>query len=169
MASDKDDATSLTGSTSLKILTFDGDEDKWVQWSAKFQTLLVLKNLKPYLVLDPNKHFEVLTTAQFEESLADLTRKELMDAEKMHWDGNSDAYLYLSLATTDNPFDVVNDFETDKLPGRDSRLAWSWLVELYKLNKPRDLANLQKTFTNCLLYQKWEDPNKWFLNLDIII
>ena len=71
MASDKDDTFSLTGFSSLKISMFDGDEDKWVQWSAKFKTLLVSKSLKSYLVPDPNKHFQVPIAAGFEEFLTE--------------------------------------------------------------------------------------------------
>ena len=73
------------------------------------------------------------------------------------------------LMTTDNLFDIVNDSKTDELPDGDAKLAWSGLAKLYKPDKPRDLTSLQKNFTNCLLFHKWEDPNKWLLHLNVII
>ena len=135
---------------------FDGDEDKWYQWSAKTLAYAKLKGFKQAFVKDINP-------------CSDLTyMKTTDDAVKKIYKMNDRAYQHLLICVDGIAFGIVEQARTDENEDGNAFLAWSNLLAYYAPRAKRDLIKLTGEFTKCVYDSKSNNLEEWFIKLEVL-
>ena len=132
------DAT--TSSSKYWLVTFDGDDEQWVDWKVKLEAIGRKKGW-----------WDVLTN---EDIVIDRESVEAVEMENVRL--NDEAFMYLTIACEKQAFKYVSNNENS------ARKSWKDLTKRYDQVSERDLVGLHKQFGECKLKSKYDDPKFWF-------
>jgi hypothetical protein len=132
--------------TSIRVIVFKGEREKWRQWKIKTKAIGMKK-----------KWVEALETDQ------DIKGVIVTDEGKKKKKQNSDAWNYLVMACEAEPFDIItSETETSAF------IAWSKLKEEYEPTTDEALIEVQEEFVRCKMLSKKDDPALWIDKLKVI-
>ena len=135
MSEDKD--------TTTKIVSFNGDDAKWREWSVKTKAIGAKKG---WLKIIETKYV--------------LDRTSTVDAEKKLVQLNEDANHYLTLSCTERAFPYVENGRGDAFE------AWKGLLLRYDEVDAMNLTELHKLFNDERMKDYTEDPGLWFMRIE---
>ena len=116
--------------TSIRVITFKGEQDNWSQWKIKTRAIDMKK--KWVEALDKDLSYEEEETKSL--SVSQIAEKKL----------NDDAWNYLVMACNGEPFDIItSETETNAFKG------WKLLKEEYEPSTDEALVNVQEKFVTC--------------------
>ena len=90
------------------------------------------------------------------------------DAIKKIYDLNDKAYQLLVMSCSGIAFGLVNQAKTNDLQDGNAYLAWKNLKDRYSPNQTSDLIALSGQFNKCSLKNKDQDPDEWFIELELL-
>jgi hypothetical protein len=141
----------------IRLIKFDGDENKWPEWSVKVLAFAKSKEFKEGLTGNQAKAFSDATVLTTEDD-------DVKEAYKL----NDRAYQFLILSCSDIAFGLVNMAKTEELKDGDARIAWKNLLDRYAPQGSTDLIHLTGEFNNCVLDNSRSDPDLWFIKIEDI-
>jgi hypothetical protein len=111
--------------TSIRVLAFKGEREKWRQWKIKTKAIGTQK--KWFEALENDWAYDAWTTT--------LTADEVANKKL-----NDKAWNYLVMACEDEPFDIItSDTESN------AWIAWNKLKEEYEPSTDETLVDVQET------------------------
>ena len=135
---------------------FDGNEDKWYQWSLKTLAYAKLEGYKQAFVKDMNP-------------CSNLTGKKTTDeAIKKIYKMNDCTYQHLFISVDGIAFGIVELARMDENEDGNAFLAWSNLLAFYTPRAKQDLIKLTGEFTNCVYDSKLNNLEEWFVKLEVL-
>jgi hypothetical protein len=147
-----------TAAETTRLIKFDGDETKWAKWNVKALAFAKSKGFKDAFLAN--------TTVVFSDAL--YAASPLATDVKDAYDLNDQGYQFLILSCSEIAFGLVNLAKTTTLADGDARLAWKNLNDRYAPQGSTDLIHLTGEFNNCCLESATEDPDLWFIRLEVI-
>ncbi len=137
----------------IRVLPFDGKEQFWHEWSAKF---LARADMLGYL------------RALIKDSGTLPDAKEEPSKEMGHEDEcNKIAYNQLILYCEGRAFNIINNAKSVKYPRGDAALAWRSLKNRFQVETAAGKMELKLKFSSLKL-QRGQDPDEWLLQLDLL-
>ncbi len=140
----------------IRTLPFDGNEQSWHEWSAKFIARADMLGLLPALTQDNRS-----PTKGKEES-----SEESEDGYDKH-EYNKTAYNQLILCCEGRAFNIVNNAKSEKYPRGDAALAWENLKRRYQIETAAGKMELKLKFASSRL-RRDQDPDEWLLELELL-
>ena len=138
----------MTGSESkdtTKIVSFNGDDAKWREWSVKAKAVGAKKGWLKMLEKDH----------AIDKTKVDTDTMKLVQL-------NDDANHFLTMSCTDKAFPYVEN------GGGNAYKAWVSLLARYNEVDVTDLTELHKEFNICKMKNYSDDPNLWFMELEFL-
>ena len=140
----------------VRLVKFDGTDDHWHEWSVKTLALAKIRGFKKTLTTD---------TKPCTDAIYETTND---DAIKKIYDLNDKAYQLLVMSCSGIAFGLVNQAKTNDLQDGNAYLAWKNLKDRYSPNQTSDLIALSGQFNKCSLKNKDQDPDEWFIELELL-
>ena len=129
-------------SETIRVIKFDGTEDKWHEWNAKM------------LAIAKSKRWNLALTE--DHTIPDLPVSK--EDKTMKWE-NEAAMMYLTLACNGKAFFYVEGKES-------ARLAYQALQERYQPEQVQDYWEVSKAFSDCKMKSDDSDPEEWLQELE---
>ncbi len=137
----------------IRILPFNGNEQSWHEWSAKF---MARADMLGY------------SEALMEDSASPRPRKKKSgDEDGLEVEYNKAAYNQLILCCEGRAFNIVNNAKSEKYPRGDAALAWTSLKRRYQIETAAGKMELKQKFANSKL-RRGQDPDEWLLELELL-
>ena len=130
-------------SKSIRVIKFNGEDDKWHEWSAKTQAVGTLKGWWDAV----------------EGEDVDHTDKEAVEERER---ANEKAHHYLLLSCCDGAFPYVEGSNGN------AKAAWNALKERFEASEAVDLVELEGEFSNFKPGNPYDSPNLWILELEYL-
>ncbi len=130
----------------IKIQCYDGKEERWRNWSAKYMARAQILGYKKYL-----------------EGRLDVNTGNLSAYTEM----NTYTYGDLILNTDGVAFSIVEMSKTEEFPEGDARKAWLQLKERFEAETYTTKVQLKREFAGCRP-QRGQDPDMWLMELEYI-
>ena len=143
----------MDGEKSIRIITFNGDENAYRKWSKKFTSQAYMKGYAEVLLGVTEAPADIVK-AETEEQIA--ARK-----------ANIKAYNELVLACEDDvSFDIMEQAISDKHPNGNAHEAWKLLKAKYEPDDGVSIISLKREFANSRLESETDDPEIWLIKLE---
>jgi len=157
----------------IRVLNFDGSEEKWPEWSKKFKAFMTMKKQRKYLSGD----YGVLNSVQMKlpskseyETIRFKLTQTTSDKEKIKlYKENDKTYNHLLLSVSGTAFDIIQDAVTTEQPEGNAKLAWQLLTEKYRPKDLLSVTELKKEYDECYLSTKNDDPSEFFVKFREIL
>ena len=130
----------------IRIICFDGKEDKWREWFMKAQSIGMHKGW--WDAVDPKFVYE-----------GDKVKKEEKDTLMKK---NNNAFHFLILACQEEALTYV--WSANKSASK----AWANLKSRYESSDESDLIDLIELFNDCTMKDETKDPRIWFAELEYL-
>ena len=140
----------------VRLIKFDGDEEKWHEWSVKALALAKTKGFR---------HVYAADTKPCSDAVYATTND---DKVKETYERNDKAFQFLILSCSGIAFGLVNQAKTRDLMDGDAYKAWTYLCDRYAPHSISDLIQLSGEFNKCCLDSTKTDPDEWFIQIDTI-
>ena len=140
-----------------RLIKFDGDNEKWAEWNVKALAFAKSKDFKDAFLGN--------TAVIFTDAIYNNAIKPVPADAKLAYELNDKGYQFLILEIA---FGLVNLAKTADLADGDARLAWKNLTDRYAPQGSTDLIHLTGEFNNSVLESTTEDPDLWFIRLEVI-
>jgi hypothetical protein len=144
----------------IRLIKFDGDEKNWHEWSVKTLALAKTKGFRGVYAKNSNPCSDTIS-----ETIG--TGAATKD-QKTIYEANDRAYQLLVMSCSGIAFGLVNQAKTKDLADGDAFLAWKNLSDRYAPHGVSDLIQLKGEFNACVLSSVKDDPDEWFIKLDLI-
>ncbi len=137
----------------IRILPFNGNEQVWHEWSAKFLARAdMLGYLQALTEDDTGRHHQ---------------KQELSDGLGPETDCNKMAYNQLILCCEGRAFSIVHNAKSERYPRGDAALAWKNLKKRFQVETAAGKMELKLKFSSLKLLGG-QDPDEWLLELDLL-
>ena len=144
----------------VRLIKFDGDEKNWHEWSVKTLALAKTKGFRGVYAKDTKP----CNDEAYEKTGTGAATKE----QKAIYEANDKAYQLLVMSCSGIAFGLVNQAKTKSHADGDAFMAWKNLSDRYAPHGVSDLIQLTGEFNACALTSNKDDPDEWFIKLDLI-
>ncbi len=149
----------LIAEKNIRILPFDGNEQAWYEWSAKFVARADMLGLLAALTQEDT--FPI----KGKEGIRDASEDD--DDESYKCERNEAAYNQLILCCEGRAFSIVNNAKSNRYPKGDAALAWANLKRRFQVETAAGKMELKTKFANMKL-KSGQNPDDWLLDLELL-
>ena len=141
---------------STRLIKFDGIKRNWYQWSVQ------------KLALAKARGFRMMYSKNHNPCSDKEYKVETDKGVRAIYKANNKAYQLLIMSCTGIAFGLVNQAKTKTWIDDDAYMVWKNLEARYAPHSVPNLIQLASDFNKCKLNDSSSDPDKWFIDLDLM-